>query len=336
MKIFLALLHARNKEFLRDRGTLAWNFAFPFMVIIGLALVFSGPERDLYKVGLVQGSAPPAETIRAFLKTDYVGFVPISTLDDALEKVRRHQLDMVLDTRGEPRFWINGSNPRGYVLEKVLQGAGRGEAIHKEVLTGREIRYIDWLLPGVLAMNMMFSCLFGVGYVIVRYRKGGILRRLRVTPVRAAHFLSAQVASRLLLVLFVTIVLFVGTDLILDFYVVGSLFDLFVVFTLGGVCLISLGLLIAARTASQELAGGLLNLATWPMMFLSGVWFSLEGANPWLVRAAQLLPLTHMIDAARAVMVDGATLLDVSPQLGLLTALSFVFLGMGSALFRWE
>jgi ABC-type multidrug transport system permease subunit len=336
MNIFLALLHARNKEFLRDRGTLAWNFAFPFMVIIGLALVFSGPERDLYKVGLLRGDGPPPTAIEAFLATDYVGFVPVTALDDALEKVRRHQLDMVLDVRGEPHFWINSSNPRGYVLERVLQGAGRSEAIHKEVLTGREIRYIDWLLPGVLAMNMMFSCLFGVGYVIVRYRKGGILRRLRVTPVRAVHFLSAQVASRLLLVLFVTTVLFVGTDLILDFYVVGSLLDLFVVFALGGVCLISLGLVIAARTASQELAGGLLNLATWPMMFLSGVWFSLEGANPWLVRAAQLLPLTHMIDAARAVMVDGATLLDVWPQLALLTGLSVVFMGLGSVLFRWE
>jgi ABC-type multidrug transport system permease subunit len=75
---------------------------------------------------------------------------------------------------------------------------------------------------------------------------------------------------------------------------------------------------------------------TWPMMFLSGVWFSLEGANPWLVRAAQLLPLTHMIDAARAVMVDGATLLDVWPQLALLTGLSVVFMGLGSVLFRWE
>lgn len=336
MKIFFALLIARNKEFLRDRATLAWNFAFPFMVIFGLALVFSGSERDLYKVGVVgpRDAVPPS--IQVFLDTSFIRFIPAEDLKPVLEKVRRHRLDMALDLRGEPRFWINESNPNGYFLERVLGGSGGTSPYRKEVLEGREIRYIDWLLPGVLAMNMMFSCLFGVGYVIVRYRKGGILRRLKATPVTAFHFLSAQVVSRLGLVMFVTVVLFVGTDLILDFYIVGSLLNLFLVFALGAVCLISLGLVISARTQSQELAGGLLNMATWPMMFLSGVWFSLEGSNPWLIHLAQIFPLTHVIDAARAIMVDGAGLADITPQIGLLAGMSLAFLTLGSWLFRWE
>lgn len=331
----MALFKARNREFLRDRGTLAWNFLFPFMVIFGFALIYQGAERELFKVGVIS-SGNGASSAESFLETEFIKFIPVPEKALGLEKVRRHQLDMVLEEANPPRYWINESNEKGYVVERMLWGAGGGGGYDKAVLKGREIRYIDWLLPGVLAMNMMFSCLFGVGYVIVRYRKGGILRRLKAAPISAFQFLSAQVASRLILVTFVTFVLFVGSDVILDFYVVGSLFTLGLVFVVGAICLISLGLLISARTNSQELAGGLLNLATWPMMFLSGVWFSLEGANPWVVGFAKLLPLSHMIDAARTVMVDGAGLVDIMPQLVILGGMSLVFLLLGSALFRWE
>ena len=146
----------------------------------------------------------------------------------------------------------------------------------------------------------MFSCLFGVGYVIVRYRKSGVLKRLKATPLRAIEFLAAQVVSRLWLVVAVTTVVFVGTHQFLDFVMRGSFLLLFTVLVLGAVCLISLGLLVAARTSSEELAGGLLNLLSWPMMVMSGVWFPLEGAHPYIKSApyinaaAQVLPLTHL------------------------------------------
>ncbi len=334
MRKFLALLRARNREFLRDKGTLAWNLAFPFLAIFALALVFSGSGRSLYKVGVISPNGATAKM--KFLDTKYVEFIPVRDAKQALEKVRRHQYEMVLEVGDPPRYWINESNPKSYFLERALWSSRVEPPFQKIVLEGREIRYVDWLLPGVLGMNMMFSCLFGVGYVIVRYRKGGILRRLKAAPINAFHFISAQVVSRLMLTMFVTAVLFFGSDLVLDFQVVGSLVNLFLVFLLGAFCLISLGLLMSARTASQELAGGLLNVATWPMMFLSGVWFSLEGSDPWLIRLAQIFPLTHLVDAARGIMVDGMGLLEVMPQLAILATMSAVFLGVSSFLFRWE
>jgi len=372
MRAFYALFVARNKEFLRDRGTLAWNFLFPFLAVAAIALVFSGGNRELYKVGVVgldalrasqhsAGTAPQAGTapagaaatapsaagstadgspaqaaVRAFLQTRYVQFVPVHDLAAAQDKVRHHLFDLVLDVQGQPRYWVNPTNPKGYFLERVLWSAGGRSALPREELQGREIRYIDWLLPGVLAMNMMFSCLWGVGYVIVRYRKGLILRRLKASPITAVQFICAQIASRLVLVLFVTAVLFFGLDWMLDIYNAGSLLALFVVFAIGGICMIALGILLASRTSNQELAGGLLNLATWPMMFLSGIWFSLEGSSPWLIQLSRVFPLTHLIDAARAIMVDGATLSAVLPQLGWLVAMTAVFLGAGALLFRWE
>lgn len=185
-------------------------------------------------------------------------------------------------------------------------------------------------------MNMMFSALFGVGFVIVRYRKNGMLKRLKATPITAFEYLSAQIASRIILIVIVTAFVFYGTHYFVDFVMNGSHFNLFLVFALGALSMISLGLIIAARISSEETAGGLLNLFSWPMMFFSGVWFSLEGAAPVMQNIAEIFPLTHVTAAARAVMIDGAELIDISYHLIVLTAQSVVFLLFGSWFFKWD
>jgi ABC-type multidrug transport system permease subunit len=240
----------------------------------------------------------------------------------------------VVDVATE-RYWINDTSPRGYILERVLRGSS-GDALRKQTVSGQEIRYVDWLIPGVLAMNMMFSALFGVGYVIVRYRKNGMLKRLKATPLTAFEFLAAQIASRLWLIMTATIAVFLGTDYFIDFSMFGSYLDLFIVFTIGAVSLISLGMIVASRTASEEFAGGLLNLISWPMMFLSGVWFSLEGLHPVLQKLALLLPLTHLITGARAIMIDGAGLSQIAGHLLILVIMSGIFMIIGAYSFRWE
>lgn len=352
MRAFYALFIARNREFLRDRGTLAWNFVFPFVAVFALAMIFSGGERELYKVALVGGAVSQKAggnessataliehapiSLRTFLSTRHVQFVPVPELETAQDKVRHHQVDMVLALEESPRYWVNPSNPKGYFLERVLWGSGSPNGFKRGELTGREIRYVDWLLPGILGMNLMFSCLWGVGYVIVRYRKGLILRRLKASPITALQFIAAQIASRMILVMFVTTVLYFGMDLVLDFFLLGSVIDLFIMFALGAVCHIALGILIASRTQSQELAGGILNLATWPMMFLSGVWFSLEGSQPWLVWLAEFFPLTHLVNATRRILLDGAPLVALWPDALMMVAMTVVFLLLGSLLFRWE
>ena len=191
-------------------------------------------------------------------------------------------------------------------------------------------------LPGILGMNMMFSCLFGVGYVVVRYRKNGFLKRLRATPLTSLEFIIAQVASRLVLTLVITSFIYAGTHMILDTRMDGSYFTLFLIAAVGAISLVSLGLLVSARVTSEELAGGLLNLINWPMMTLSGVWFSLEGAPEAVTMAASIFPLTHVLNSARAVMLDGATLVDVAPSLLALTLISIVFFALGAKIFRWS
>ena len=221
-----------------------------------------------------------------------------------LHKVTHQQIDLLLDLGPPLRYWVNTDSPKGYIVEKLLLAAD--PQAHREVVTGAAVRYVDWLFPGILGMNMMFSCLFGVGYVVVRYRKSGFLKRLHATPLTAFEFLSAQVLSRLSLILFVTAVLYLGIGTIISFHTAGNIALLLLVAVLGALSMVALGLTIAARFSSEELVGGLLNLLTWPMMLLSGIWFSLEGSPRWVQWIAHVFPLTHILDAARAVMLDGA------------------------------
>jgi len=185
-------------------------------------------------------------------------------------------------------------------------------------------------------MNMMFSALWGVGYVVVRYRKNGVLKRLKVTPLTAFEYLSAQALSRIFLLMFTLTVVWTGCDLIFSFTVLGSYFDLFLVFTLGSLSLTALGLVLASRGTSEEFTTGILNFISWPMMFLSEVWFSLEGAPQWVKNAAQVFPLTHLLTAARKIMHDGAGLTDISLELLVLTLMTLAFLTIGASLFSWN
>lgn len=338
LRRYLALLHVRNLEFLRDRGTFGWNVALPLVLVLGIAFVFSGQGRPLFKVGVI---GPPdisaAAAAKPHLGDQYIQFIAVDDPAAATTKVERHQLDMLIDLRDPQhlRYAVNATSPRGYALERMLDG-GHPPGWERATISGREVRYVDWLVPGILGMNMMFSCLFGVGYVIVRYRKSGYLKRLYATPLTAFEFLAAQVTSRLMLTLAITVVVFTTTHLLLHFFMLGRWLDLLVITALGAISMISLGLLVASRVTSEELAGGLLNLLTWPMMLLSGVWFSMEGTPRVLQWAAQLLPLTHMLTGARAIMLDGQGLLDLWPQVAALVAISVFSLSLGAWWFRWR
>jgi len=336
LKRILAVVAARNREFYRDKAGLGWNIFMPVVMVLGFAFIFSGPETDMFKVGVI-GEAVGEER-PAFLDTRHIRFVPQLDEAEAIEKVRYHRIDLLLDLREPKRYWVNESSPNGYMVERLLLQAHSNPPVglKRELVSGRPVRYVDWVLPGILALNVMFSSLWGVGWVIVRYRKNGVLRRLRATPLSAGEFLVAQIISRLLVVTGVTLLVFAGTNALLDFPMRGSYVALAVVFLAGAISLISLGLAVSARVRSEELADGLLNLMSWPMMILSGVWFSLEGTNVWAQRVAELLPLTHMVDAARRIMLDGAGLAEVGFEVGILLILGLVLLTLSSRAFRWQ
>lgn len=324
-----AIFVARNLEYLRDRASFGWNLVFPVLIVFALAVVFSGPPRALFVVTAISTESLP----------EIVKFPGIETIydqqDKALDRLSRQQTDLVVNiVDGSVDYWVNGNSASGAILELLLKYT-EDRPLQRGETDGEAIRYVDWVVPGILGMNMMYSALWGVGYVVVRYRQSGYLRRLKATPLTKFEFLSAQVLSRLLVTLTASVIVFIGTNLMLDYKMVGSIALLLLITLIGGLAMITLGLAIACRTESKEFADGLLNAITFPMLLLSGVWFSLDGSPEWVQMIAQVLPLTHVLEAARAVMLDNAGLADIALNLGLLCGFCLVGMGVSIRLFRW-
>lgn len=340
-----AMFIARNYEFFRDKAAFGWNFLFPFLIIAGFGIIFGGRDYSGFKVGVFPSETIKVEQIdqllpKKFAETNYLEFIGFKSMEQGLEKLQHHKIDFLVRIDSQTRqYWLLESSPKGYIVERLFQAAliPEGTVLSEKVeVQGGEIRYIDWLFPGILAMNMMFSALWGVGYIIVRYRKNGVLKRLKATPLTAFEYLSAQALSRIFLLMFTLVIVWVGSDLLFSFHVAGSYLDLFVVFFFGSLSLTSIGLLLAARGISEEFTSGALNFIAWPMMFLSEVWFSLEGAPQWVKTFSQFLPLTHLLQAARKIMNDGATLAEVSSECMLMLGITLFCLILGAVLFSWN
>ncbi len=341
-----AILKARNLEFFRDRSAFGWNFLFPFLLVAGFGIIFGGKTYTEYKIGVFpaasqQVSIAELDIPQRFKAMNHLKFIGFPDAAAGLEKLKHHRIDFLLKTgKGPHQYWVSDTSPKGYVAEQMFKASLLPPEIkldaEKKEIQGSAIRYIDWLFPGILAMNMMFSALWGVGYVVVRYRKNGVLKRLKVTPLTAFEYLTAQAISRIFLLMFTLVIVWTGCDLIFAFNVQGTYLDLFVVFFLGSLSLTSLGLVLASRGTSEEFTTGILNFISWPMMFLSEVWFSLEGAPLWIKSFAKIFPLTHMLTAARKVMHDGAGLAEISPEMTVLSLMTLGFLALGAALFSWN
>ncbi len=340
-----AMFLARNYEFFRDKAAFGWNFAFPFLIILGFGIIFGERPYQQFKVGIFPATSQEEfvtdSTIpSSFLNNEYLKFIPFPSRLAGEEKLQHHKIDLLLDGKSKNHvYWINDSSPNGYLAEQLFLISfleGNVDFAKKEIIQGEPVRYIDWFFPGIMAMNMMFSALWGVGYVVVRYRKNGALKRLKATPLSALEYLTAQMLSRIFLLMFTLLIVWLGSDMIFHFQVHGSYLLLATIFFLGGLSLCSLGLILAARGISEEFTSGVLNFISWPMMFLSEVWFSLEGSSEWVQSLANIFPLTHILRAARKVMNEGASLIAIQSELAFLVIFTAIALILAALLFSWN
>jgi ABC-2 type transport system permease protein len=330
MKRFLAVFFARNLEFFRDRSTFFWNIFFPSLLIFGFAFAFSGTDKSIYKIGTIGKTENKIE----FFQYKYLQFIPYDTLDKSLLKLSHHQIDMVIELNAD-KYYINNENPNGYIVERMLL-SDQSQKLQKTTISGQKIRYIDWFVPGVIGMNIIFSCLMGVGFVIVRYRKNGVLKRFKATPLHAFEFIIAQMFSRFFIIAFMSTVIYIGTNFFLHFKMIGSYIDLIIITSAAIVCHISLGLLFSSRFKSEELASGIINIFIWPMVILSGIFFSLEGTPKIMQSASKIFPVTYFIEASRKVMLDGANLFEIFNDLSTLIIMTIIFLIISALIFKWE
>lgn len=339
-KRILIIFINRNREFYRDKSGFGWNILFPFFVIVGFSLIFSQDTRKEYKVGVINSveiRKKISVQYQEFRKSKIIEFIEFESLENGINRLLHHRIDLLIDP-AEGKYWKSSTSPKSFMTEKLLISSSEEikTGFIPESVNGREIPYVEWLFPGVLAMNMMFSALFGVGYSVVRDRKNGVLKRFSVTPLTPFEFLTAQILSRMFVIMLTTGTVYTACILIYGFENRGSYLSLLIIFILGSFSMVSLALIIASRSSSEEFAGGILNLLSWPMMMLSEVWFSMEGARPWVIKFSKLLPLTHITSGIRQVMNDGASLYEIRSQIFALLIMSVIFLAAGSVLFRWQ
>jgi len=175
---FWVIFVARNREFFRDRAGFGWNILFPFLLVAGFGVIFGAREPNLYKIGVFPISSPnPAvhqlDLPPDFIETRYLKFVGFGTREAGLDRLQHHRIDLLVQLGSAPYpYWVSDTNPNGYMMERIFKSSlghapMEAKMVIKKQIQGRKIRYIDWLFPGILGMNMMFSALWGVGYVVV-------------------------------------------------------------------------------------------------------------------------------------------------------------------------
>lgn len=338
------LTRVRYREFFREPEAVFWVFIFPVLLAAGLGIAFRnrGPERTVVAVVAGQPMATRlAEALRrekeveAKLLSDSAASQGLRTGDVALVVVPLPggAVDYRYDnTRPESRI------ARLLVDDDLQRAAGRRDliAVSDNLVRERGARYIDFLVPGLLGMNLMGSGIWGLGFAIVDARKKRLLKRLIATPMSRSQYLASFVLSRLTL-------LFIEVGVLLGFGVLafgvplrGSIPLLVLICLLSSLAFAALGLLIASRAQTMEGVSGLMNLVMLPMWIFSGVFFSAARFPDAIQPFIQVLPLTAVIDALRGNILRGDGWQSLAPELAILLAWLVVSFVLALKLFRWR
>ena len=337
----IELTLARFREFLREPEAVFWVFAFPVIMTCALGIAFRSRGAEPIIVGIVeeQGSEHAVRALEA------AGGFTIRMLppEDVERAVRDGRAPVVVVPGTPPTYRFDEARAESQVarlaVDRALQqAAGRGDAFTpiEQPIDAVGSRYIDWLVPGLLGMNIMSTGLWGVGFSIVQSRTKKLLKRLVATPMSRAEYLASHVLSRLLFLALETSVIVGFAWVAFGVEVRGGVMALAVLALVGALGFGGLGLLIASRVRTIEAVSGLMNLVMMPMWVLSGVFFSSSNFPDVMQPFIQVLPLTALIDALRGVMNEGLSLAALSGEIGLLMAWGLVSFALALWLFRWQ
>jgi len=332
---------SKIREFFREPEAIFWVFFFPVVLAAALGIAFRSRGPSEVAVGVREG--PGVEQVVAAL--DAAEGVSAERLDSAAayDALRTGKLALVVIPGDSVTFWFDPTREESRlaraVAEDALQRArGRPDVIsvRSQELTERGARYIDFLVPGLLGMNLMGTGLWGVGFGIVNSRQRKLLKRLVASPMRKSHYLLAQIFARLAFLALEVSVLVVFAHFAFAVPVRGSLADLAIVSVLGAMTFSGMGLLVASRARTIEGVSGLMNLVMVPMWIGSGIFFSPERFPAALQPVIQALPLTAVNDALRAVMLDGSSVLHMAGEVGITAIWGVAAFAGALALFRWQ
>ena len=342
---YAGLLSARMKELFREPEVVFWIFLFPILLAFGLGIAFR--NRPAEKVNVVFAEQAGSERLQQLLKAapDAGKFnIQVQPPDQAANTFRLGKVDLeiVPGADGGAEYVYDPSRPESVLARNVVDDALQAAAGRKPVLsTSSKVnsepgsRYIDFLIPGLLGMNLMGSGMWGIGFALVDMRQRKLLKRFVATPMRRSDFLLALASSRLLLMIIELFIVLGFGILMFHMRVMGSWPAILLVSCLGAMTFAGLGLLTASRAQKIETASGIMNVIMMPMWIFSGIFFSYERFPAKVIPLIRLLPLTALNDSLRAVILEGKTLASQTEPIVVMClwgGLSFLF---AVRMFRW-
>lgn len=331
----------RFKEFIREPDAVFWVFVFPLLLTVALGFAFREKPPERIPVGVMEG--PASQQRLAALQKSPALQPRLYSREEGREELRRGRISLFVEGDAAPVYRLDPTRPDARAARLEVDDALQGNAGRRDIFAAKEehvveqgSRYIDFLVPGLIGMNLMGTGMWSIGFSVVNARLKKLLKRMLATPMRKTDFLAAQFLSRLAFLVFEVAAVVLFAYLVFDVAIRGSFVLFALVCLLGGGAFAGLGLLIASRAKTLEAISGLMNVVMMPMWICSGVFFSYERFPDAVKPLIRALPLTALNDALRAVMNDGYGLAHVAPQLINLTIWMIVTYAVGLKIFRWQ
>ena len=338
-------MKTRIFEFLRQPDAVFWSYFFPVVMVFALGLTFNRRQGPTVSVDVVDQEL--YSSLQTAFKDQPQFKTQQTTIDDAKNRLRTGRTDLLIErvTDGAGYCYIYDPNrpesvaARSLVDDRLQRSAGRLDAVEVRDQEVNDLgsRYVDFLVPGILGMNIMGGGLWGVGFAIVQMRIAKVLKRLLATPMKRSHFLWSVLASRLVFLVPGILIIFGSAWLMFGVTVRGNLLSALAVILLGSLTFSGIGLLVACRAKSVEMVSGLMNLVMLPMWLFSGIFFSTDRFPNAMQPFVQALPLTPLIAALRAITLEGAGLFEPAQvlRLSILAAWAIGSFVIALKLFRW-
>lgn len=337
------LITTRIRQFFREPEAIFWTYGFPLLMIVGLGIAFRNKVEPPVAFVVVEGTA--SAQVTEALDGNERFEVAAHSNGEAFDRLKNNNTPVVVTIAedGLYEYHFDPTNPdskaaRDRIDDALQRAAGRQDVIRTEdrIVTAPGSRYIDFLVPGLIGMNLMSGGMWGIGFVLVDMRVRNLLKRLLATPMRRSHFLLSMVGGRAMFFIPEMLFLLAGAFLIFGVPVTGSLLSLMVVAFVGALSFCGLGLLTACRAKRIETISGLMNLVMLPMWLMSGIFFSSDRFPDFLQPFIQALPLTLLINALRAVMLNGESLIGQTGPLLALAAWGGISFVLALRWFRWN
>lgn len=338
------LTATRVREFLREREAVFWVFIFPVLMTFALGIAFRNTAPDKTPVAIEATMDAGANEVAQLLSASPDITATVLSPAEAAQALRSGRVSIVVRPANDSiEYRFDPTRPESrtarLIVDDVLQrGEGRADVakVDEEKVTEPGARYVDFLVPGLIGMNLMGSGLWGLGFTVVIARSRKILKRFAATPMRRSHYLFSFMLSRLVFLLVEVAAIIAFAWLVFDFTVRGSWLSLTLMTMLGGFTFSGIGLLVAARPTTIEGVSGLMNFIMLPMWLLSGTFFSSERFPQVLQPFIQALPLTALNNVLRSVMNEGTSISSNWIPIAVLLAWCVVSFVVALKIFKWQ